>query len=73
MAISKRVRKPEPWYHVSNPRCDAITLAETKCKFTATHQSRRKLRRVFLCLTHAQMADFPVMLIPVKTIEIGDE
>lgn len=64
-----RKGKLQPWYHVPRPQCDTITLAKERCLFSAKYTDR-KTETIHLCKTHADMADFPVMLIPTYTLNL---
>ena len=60
--MTYRTATLEPWYHVSPPQCITTTLAKRQCIFSARYTDV-KTETIFLCKTHADMADFPVKLI----------
>jgi hypothetical protein len=68
-----RLAKLVPWYHANRPRCDATTLTESQCVFSAKYVGTQgKETGVYLCKTHADMADFPVKLIQPHAVLLGE-
>jgi hypothetical protein len=64
-----RKAKQQPWYHEPLPQCIAETHRQEQCMFTARYEKVGN-SRITLCKTHADMADFPMKLIPESQIEI---
>jgi hypothetical protein len=68
-ATITRMARLQPWYHVTAPRCVAITLAKEQCVYTARYETPDG-REIYLCKVHADMADFKVKPIRVRLVAL---
>lgn len=62
----------EPWYHEPRPRCMAeIKVTKEQCTFSAKYEDAQG-RQIYLCKTHADMADFPMRLIRPRSVTVRE-
>ena len=64
--VMRRWAKLQPWYHVVSPQCQAVTVAQEQCVFTARYTDAEG-KGIYLCKTHADMADFPTK--PLRAVQ----
>lgn len=70
----RRKRTLVPWYHVPKPRCITVTIAKTRCTYSASYQTPDG--QIQVCKIHADMLILEgVKLKPIRTrtIDLADD